>query len=521
MQSTSLVNRSLAFAHEKALSKRKRYDQKSAVYKTRKWRSNRPILTTDQLNELGKLIGMKTIPRSMDLFMNPANLFQLNKPKLNIIHQFLLDRGLEKSRIATSKIKQNLFATRLLDILYPGTSLWRVNEQALKLQRESISEKRKIRPGLAYDQLPTCDIFERLEELVRVDVQQNIQYPYHDNEEEEEGEEEELEDNNKPKQRIVIPTHNLMSFAQERIGTKKKKDTRDIRLHFYLWSSNRICWEPRITEFTIDGKDNQWKDMDQKNVQKYGYKHIDITEKVDWKDILENRSKENDEISIEFDCDVDIKQASICTVWQKTPIELVCHLYVQTAGMYICRLIENVKAQTKIALIQEKAFNIFSKKDDRRTNIHCSRSIFNDCMDIIQREEEGRSMSGSGIGTNSCGDDKDDLLMGDEIVSLEDPILFTRIEFPARGIHCKHVACFDAACFFRCQGLERTWQCPICAFQYKSIQDLCIDHELDQAIAKYPDETKLILRDGQSFTPLEESQTKKKIKMERIYHELD
>ncbi|KAG2222685.1 hypothetical protein INT45_013499 [Circinella minor] len=501
MQSTSLVNRSLAFAHEKALSKRKRYDQKSAVYKTRKWRSNRPILTMDQLNELGKLIGLKTIPRSMDLFM------------------FLLDRGLEKSRIATSKIKQNLFAARLFDILYPGTSLWRVSEQALKLQRESISEKRKIRPGLAYDQLPTCDIFERLEELVRVDVQQNIQYPYHDNEEEEE--EEEGEGDNRPKQRIGIPTHNLVSFAQEHIGTKKKKDTRDIRLHLYLWSSNWICWEPRITEFTIDSKDNQWKDIDQKNVKKYGYKHIDITEKVDWKDILENRSKENDEILIEFDCDVDIKQASICTVWQKTPIELVCHLYVQTAGMYICRLIENVKAQTEISSIQEKAFNIFSKKDDRRTNIHCSRSIFNDCMDIIQGEGEGRGMIGSGIGANSCGDDEDDLLMGDEIISLDDPILFTRIEFPTRGIHCKHVACFDAACFFRCQGLERTWQCPICAFQYKSIQDLCIDHELDQAIAKYPDETKLVLRDGQLFPPLEESQTKKKIKVEQIYHELD
>ena len=122
----------------------------------------------------------------------------------------------------------------------------------------SISEKRKARPGLAYDQLPACDIFERLEELVRIDVQHNIQYPNDDNEEgEDEG-----EGNSKPKQTIGIPTHNLMSFAQERIGTKKK-DTRDIRLHLYLWSSNWICWEPRISEFTIGSKDNQWTDIDQ------------------------------------------------------------------------------------------------------------------------------------------------------------------------------------------------------------------------------------------------------------------
>ena len=189
--------------------------------------------------------------------------------------------------------------------------------------------------------------------------------------------------------------------------------------------------------------------------------------------------------------------------------------------MYICRFIENLKKQSEVALIQEKAFNIFSKRDDRRTNIHCSRSLFNDCMDIIQGEGEVRSLRGSGMGINSCGDNEDDLLMGDEIVSVEDPILFTRIEFPARGIHCKHVGCFDASCFFRCQGLERTWQCPICAFQYRSIQDLCIDYELDQAIAKYPDETKLILRDGQLVPPLEELQTKKKIKVEQIYHELE
>ena len=125
----------------------------------------------------------------------------------------------------------------------------------------SISEKRKARPGLAYDQLPACDIFERLEELVRIDVQHNIQYPHDDNEEEEEEEEGEL--NNRSMQTIGIPTHDLVSFAQERIGTKKNMDTRDIRLHLYLWSSNWICWEPRISEFTISSKDNQWTDIDQ------------------------------------------------------------------------------------------------------------------------------------------------------------------------------------------------------------------------------------------------------------------
>ncbi|KAI9264275.1 hypothetical protein BDA99DRAFT_559553 [Phascolomyces articulosus] len=509
MQSTSVVNRSLAYAHEQALSKRKRYDRTSSIYQTRKWRSSRPILTTDQIQELGRLLGVKTLQQSMDLFMNPGNLFQMNKPKLNTIHQYLLDRKLEKGRIATTKLKQYPFAVRLFDILYPGFPIWRANEQALKLQRESVNERRKARPGVAYDQLPTSDIFERLEELVRVDVQQrDIQYPYN---EEGENEEDEEEGYNGQKQTIVIPTEGLLNYAQERTSTKKK-ETRDIRLHLYLWSSIRLCWEPRISEFIVDTKGNQWTDVDQKTVQKHGYKHIDITEKVDWQDVLENRAENDGEILIQFDCNVDIKQASICTVWKKAPIELVGHLYIQTAGTYICRLVENAKIESEIASIQEKAFNLLGKKDDRRTNIYCARGIFNDCMDTFKGESN--SMNGNSQGTG--GDDDDDLLMGDQVVSLLDPLLFTHIEFPCRGIYCKHIACFDAACFFQCHGVDRNWQCPLCAVQYKSIQDLYIDHDLDQAITRYPEESKLILRDGKLIPPPEEPELHKKIKVEHI-----
>ncbi|KAI9493754.1 hypothetical protein BDB00DRAFT_928700 [Zychaea mexicana] len=507
MQSSSIFNRSLVHAHEQTLSKRKRHDPKSSIYKTRKWRSNRPILTTNQMHELGKLLGLKTLQRSIDLFMNPANMFQLNKVKLGLIHQFLLDRGLEKRRVAVTKLNQYPIALRLFAILYPGFPVWRAKEQALKLQRESANEKRKARPGLAYDQLPTCDIFERLEELVRMDVKP-IPYVL--------GNDDNYNNEDNPyvqKQTIAIPTKGLLDFAQAHVRTKKK-DTRDVRLHLYLWLSHWRTWEPRLSELTIDSKNNQWADVDRKPVEKHGFRHIDITDKVDWRDVLDNRSGNGGKIVLEFDCNDDIKELSICTVWQKSPTELASQVYVQTAGMYIGRLVERAQSRTEVAMIQKQAFNFLSEKDDRRTNVHCSRALLNKCMDTFKASGSAAGVGGHGMVEGD--DDDDDLVMCDQTISLLDPLLLKQIEYPSRGIYCSHVACFDAACLFQCLGFERSWHCPLCAVQYKSIQDLYIDHELDQAIHAYPSESKLILRDGQLYPPPEELRAEKKVKVEHI-----
>ncbi|KAI8147651.1 hypothetical protein BJV82DRAFT_575597 [Fennellomyces sp. T-0311] len=239
-------------------------------------------------------------------------MFTLNKPKLALVHEFLLARGLERGEIATSKILQSVYANYLFNVLYPGFPVWRAKEQATKILRETVNKSRKsARPGLAYDQLPTCDVFERLDELIRIEVPP---IPY--NEEDCDAE---------WVQTIAVPLNKqILQYAQEHVK-EKKKDQRDIRLHLYLWLSNWIAWEPYPTQFSVDSKD-QWTETDQKAIEKYGYRHIDITDKVDWNNVLAER-KQNGEIVLEFDCDAEIKQLSICTVWQKTPAESLTRLH--------------------------------------------------------------------------------------------------------------------------------------------------------------------------------------------------
>lgn len=86
--------------------------------------------------------------------------------------------------------------------------------------------------------------------------------------------------------------------------------------------------------------------------------------------------------------------------------------------------------------------------------------------------------------------------MGDQSVSLIDPITFSRIEDPVRGVYCRHLSCFDAQCFFRIHVTSRVWKCPQCSVQMKGIHELYIDYEMKKALHRYPNHERLILRDG-------------------------
>lgn len=99
-----------------------------------------------------------------------------------------------------------------------------------------------VRSGLAYDLVPTTDVFERDQELLRVPVS-----PL-------EGEMNEL--------CLSIPIKPLQDYAKKRV--KRKADDKDIRLHLYLWLSKWMTWHPDLTYFSVDshGK-GQWTKDDQ------------------------------------------------------------------------------------------------------------------------------------------------------------------------------------------------------------------------------------------------------------------
>lgn len=58
--------------------------------------------------------------------------------------------------------------------------------------------------------------------------------------------------------------------------------------------------------------------------------------------------------------------------------------------------------------------------------------------------------------------DDPDIVATSSVLSLKDPVAYTRIATPCRSIACNHNQCFDAASYLQLQEQAPTWTCPIC-----------------------------------------------------------
>ena len=59
-------------------------------------------------------------------------------------------------------------------------------------------------------------------------------------------------------------------------------------------------------------------------------------------------------------------------------------------------------------------------------------------------------------------EDPDEIVATSTVLSLKDPVGYTRITTPCRGIGCGHIQCFDASFYLQLQEQAPTWTCPIC-----------------------------------------------------------
>ncbi|KIV91080.1 hypothetical protein PV10_05663 [Exophiala mesophila] len=86
---------------------------------------------------------------------------------------------------------------------------------------------------------------------------------------------------------------------------------------------------------------------------------------------------------------------------------------------------------------------------------------------VITKEQIVREM-------RSKAEDPEELVATSTVLSLKDPVAYTRIVTPCRGIACNHNQCFDAAAYLQLQEQAPTWTCPICQ---KSVPwaDLALD----------------------------------------------
>lgn len=93
------------------------------------------------------------------------------------------------------------------------------------------------------------------------------------------------------------------------------------------------------------------------------------------------------------------------------------------------------------------------------------------------------------------------------LTTVKDPLSKMRMELPARGMDCIHLACFDAIQFLQMNEQKQTWICPLCKKKVK-FEDIVVD-EFFLNILKSPNlsedcENVILLQDG-SWT---EKQTK-------------
>ncbi|KAL4154161.1 hypothetical protein QTP88_001994 [Uroleucon formosanum] len=67
-----------------------------------------------------------------------------------------------------------------------------------------------------------------------------------------------------------------------------------------------------------------------------------------------------------------------------------------------------------------------------------------------------------------------DMIVDSLFFSVEDPLTKLRMKFPARGVDCMHLQCFDALQFLQLNEQKETWKCPICKKKIK-FENIVID----------------------------------------------
>lgn len=68
------------------------------------------------------------------------------------------------------------------------------------------------------------------------------------------------------------------------------------------------------------------------------------------------------------------------------------------------------------------------------------------------------------------------------IMSLKDPVSYTRIQTPCRGTTCHHVRCFDLETYLQMQEQAPIWECPICN-KPASLDNLAVDEYIREILA--------------------------------------
>jgi len=95
-------------------------------------------------------------------------------------------------------------------------------------------------------------------------------------------------------------------------------------------------------------------------------------------------------------------------------------------------------------------------------------------------------------------EDPDEIVATSSVLSLKDPVAYTRIVTPCRSIGCAHNQCFDAASYLQLQEQAPTWICPICN-KAAPWEHLALDQYVDDILRSTPRDAEgvVVQPDGQ------------------------
>ncbi|KAG1216008.1 hypothetical protein G6F35_010049 [Rhizopus arrhizus] len=341
----------------------------------------------------------------------PTTLFRLKKRKLEVILQYLVDHHLVHNKnMFKDNLQTHQLAEYILSLIYPGYSVSRAKNFAYTNYRECREKEVNSSDPLAYDHVPTTEMFERLDEVFYVDVNwQDERYT----------------------PCIEIPISVLKRSIDRVNASNNHKPIENIVYHLYLWNSTRTLIKPQCRSLIFDSS-QIWTDEKRKMV-KEGFMHIDISEQI--KLCIQGKCINNStldhtkptlpdcqSIQIQFELEnnneQNISHISICTVMKRSPKELVSQLYMQSVTEFIHKSIYSspyplITQQIMIKLLrqQESAENIFMA-----------------CMS----------------GTIDDEIEQDEICMI-EAVSLRDPTTLKRMRHPIKTLALPYLLCSDKA----------------------------------------------------------------------------
>lgn len=88
-------------------------------------------------------------------------------------------------------------------------------------------------------------------------------------------------------------------------------------------------------------------------------------------------------------------------------------------------------------------------------------------------------------------EDPDEIVATSSVLSLKDPVAYTRISTPCRSIGCNHNQCFDAAAYLQLQEQAPTWTCPICN-KPAPWENLALDQYVNDILSSTSTETEAV-----------------------------